>query len=261
MKAIWKGALSFGLVHIPVRLYPAVSRHQLHFRLLHKKCKSPVRYKKFCPACKLDLEEEDIVKGYEYQKDKFVLLDDDELSETQAAQENIQIKSFHALSEIDPVYFEKTYFLDAPGGGAKAYGLLLQALTEKGTVAVASFQLRSKNSLCLVRPYGALLSLTTLLYADEIRSPEELSSGPVQATEEELKMAHVLIDELTEPFQPEKYNDEQQLAMEKIISQKLKGQEVVEAPAPGTGQVIDLMEALRESVEATHSTKKRARKK
>lgn len=259
MKAIWKGAVSFGLVHIPVRLYPATSRNEIHFRLLHKACRSPVRFKRFCPACQQDLEEGQITRGYEYQRGKFVLLDGEELAGTNPQREHIQIQSFHSLAEVDPIYYDKTYYLEAADGGVKAYSLLRQALAEKSAVALALFQLRTKNSVCLVRPFADnLLTLTTLFYATEVRSTEEFSSGQVQVAPEELKMAYTLIDNLTVPFQPEKYDDEQRIAMEKLIAEKLKGEDVVQAPV-ATAQVIDLVEALKASVEATKPTKKRAR--
>jgi DNA end-binding protein Ku len=261
MKAIWKGALSFGLVHIPVRLYPAISRGEIHFRLLHKECRSPVRFKRFCPACNRDLEEEEIIRGYEYQRGKFVLLEGEELSAAISRRDNIQIQSFHNLSEVDPIYFDKTYYLEAQEGGQRAYSLLREALAQRNTVALALFQLRTKDSLCLVRPFAHnLLALTTVFYADEVRSIEEFSSGRIQAEPQELAMANTLIENLTAPFQLEKYSDQKQQAMEKLIEEKLKGEELTEAPVPATGQVIDLVEALKASVEATGKPK-RARKK
>ena len=259
MRAIWKGALSFGLVHIPVRLYSATSPQKLSFRQLHKKCHSPVRYKKFCPTCQRELAEEEISRGYEYQKGKFVLLEDEELAQTSQDHENIQIKAVHAQTEVDPIYFDKTYYLEASEGGVKAYSLLRQALLDKSAFALALIKLRTKSTLCLVRPYGdTLLSLTTLFYADQIRSSEEISHSLTETVPEELKMAHSLLDNLSASFQPEKYSDEERQAIEELIEKKLAGESIAVAP-PSEGKVIDLVEALKASVEATKP--RRTRKK
>lgn len=260
MRAIWTGALSFGLVHIPVKLYPAIASQKISFRQLHQACQTPIRYQKVCPTCRKELAEEEIQKGFEYQKGKFVLFEPEELERANPKRENIQIQAFHKSKEVDPLYFDKSYYLEATAGGTKAYRLLVEALESKEAVALALFQLRTHESLCLVRPTDGLLTLTTLFYAQEVRKSDQFLKSREETTEGELEMAKTLIDNLSRPFQPEEYENQEQAVLMELVEKKLKGEEIATAPQI-SGQVIDLVEALKASVEATAKPKKRTRKK
>lgn len=257
MHSLWKGAVSFGLVHVPVRLYTATESKDLKFRFLHRECHTPVRYEKVCPTCGREVAPEEIVRGYEYEPGRFVLIEDEDLARLPAAEgRSIDILDFVDLGEVDPIYFEKAYYLEPQPGGEKPYALLRQAMQETGKVAVARVALRARYSLALIRARQDILVLESLFYPDEVRSTEGLAGigAPVNLHPNEIKMANTLISNLASPFEPGKYDDEYRQELLKLVEQKVAGQEVAAAPtaaaAAPTGQVIDLMEALRASIAA-----------
>jgi DNA end-binding protein Ku len=248
--------ISFGLVAIPVKVYTAHDTGgDLRFNLLHKPpCGSRLRQQYVCVKEDVVVPREDMVKGFEVAKDQFVLFEPDEL---QAIEEPptqaIEIAEFLPLAAVDPVYFEKTYYLAPDKGGNKPYALLQQALAESSRCAVGRWAARGKQYLVLLRVVDGVLTLQQLHYANEIRRPEAIEVGKVAVGEAELKLARQLIDsQATETFRPEAYEDDVRKRVEQAIKQKVEGEEVRVAearPVAGGGQVIDLMEALRRSLE------------
>lgn len=261
MRALWRGAISFGLVNIPVRLYAATERKDLKFSYLHEPCKTPIRYRKYCPTCVREVEMDEIVRGYEYEKGQYVIMNEEDFERVPVATtRTVDIVDFVSLAEIDPIYFDKTYFLEPGEGGQKAYALLRKAMTESGRIALAKVAIRAKETLAAVRVYDdRLLVMETMFWPDEIRSYAELTGidEHPHLHEKEVQMAEMLISNLATDFQPEKYTDEYRQALLDIIRSRIEGQEVYRAAAPQPEKVIDLMEALRASVKLAEEQRAR----
>lgn len=259
MHTVWKGAISFGLVNIPVRMFTATEDRDIRFRYLHKTCNTPLKYKKFCPSCNMDVAEDDIVRGYEYEPGHFVILTEADFESVIEASNNrsIEILDFVNLSEIDPVYFDKTYYLSPQETGAKAYNLLRQAMNDTGKIAIAKVNIRSKETLAALRVYKNALVMETLFYADEVRPAEQIPGLPAvtETNEKELDIAVKLIDNLTAKFEPEKYTNEYKTALTALIQKKVEGKEIKVAPEAPKQNVIDLMEALKASLQETKKKK------
>lgn len=259
MHTVWKGAISFGLVNIPVRMFTATEDKDLKFRYLHKNCNTPLNYKKFCPNCNVNVAEDDIVRGYEYEPGHFVILTEADFESVKGAakSKSIEILDFVNLSEIDPVYFDKTYYLSPQDTGSKAYNLLRQAMNDTGKIAIARVTIRSKETLAALRVYKNALVMETLFYAEEVRSTEQIPGLPEvsQTNEKELDIAVKLIDNLTAKFEPEKYTNEYNTALTELIQKKVEGKEVRVAPEAPKQNVIDLMEALKASLQETKKKK------
>lgn len=254
MRSIWRGAISFGLVHIPVRLYTATEDRDVKFRLLHGPCGTPIRYRRYCETCDREVEHDELVTAFEYERGQFVVVTEEEKEAIPLPQSRvISILDFVDLQQIDPIHFARSYFLEPAEGGLKAYALLRRAMADTGRVAVAKVVLRSKESLAAVRVYGRALVVETMHFADEIRSPEALAgiAEEPEFHENELQMASTLISNLTSDFAPEKYTNEYRRALLELIEDKVAGREIVRAPEPEREKVIDLVEALRKSVELT----------
>jgi DNA end-binding protein Ku len=253
--SIGSGTISFGLVSIPVRLYPAASSQGVSFNLLHAKCGSRIKQQRFCPACNEVVEREGLIRGYEFSKDQYVQLTDDELKALEGeASKAIEIAEFVPLAKVDPIYFEKSYYLGADKGGEKAYRLLTEAMNKAGKVALAKFVLRGKENLVLVRPAEKGLMLHTMYFADEVRNFDEIEKGEsAKITDAETELAIRLIKELSnEEFNPAQYEDEYRQRVLELVNRKVEGEEItVSAPQPQRAQVIDLMAALKESLEKT----------
>ncbi len=252
MRAIWKGAVSFGLIYVPVKLYAATEQKDIKFNYLHEKCKTPVQYRRFCPNCQTEVPMEEIVRGYEYEKGKYVILGAEDFGQEAptGAGKNVEILDFVDLAEIDPVYYEKAYYLAPGDGGAKVYELLRKAMEETNKVAVARVVIRSRESLAALRVSGGTLVMSTMHYPDEIRQAGVLPEMNYQVTlhDNEVKMAVNLINNLSAEFRPEKYTDTYRQKLMEVIQSKITG-EAVEIPVrPETGKVVDLMEALRASI-------------
>ncbi|WP_169087455.1 Ku protein [Paenibacillus sp. PL91] len=255
MHTVWKGAISFGLVHVPVKMFTATEDKDVHFRQIHKTCGMPISYVKTCPHCEEEVKPEDIAKGFEYEKGKFVLFNEEELEAMKPESARvIQILDFVDLTDIDPLYFQKAYYLSPDMAGSGAYSLLLEAIRQTGKIGIAKISIRSKSSLAAIRAVGNCLCMETMHYPDEIRSLTEVPNLPEQAVvnDKELQMAKQLIEQLSEPFQAEKYTDDYRAAMLEAISHKIAGESVdkVSAPSAGRTNVIDLMSALQASLEA-----------
>ena len=262
MRTLWKGAISFGLVHIPVRVYPATESKGIKFRYLHRECQTPVRYVKWCPACGREVAPEEIVNGYEYQKGQFVIMEDEDLERLPAAESKVvDIVDFVDLAEIDPIFYDKTYYLEPAEGGAKPYALLRRAMLETGRIAIARVAIRTRQSLAAIRVFDRrVLAMETMFWPDEVRSYAELEAlGPGAGEpvfhENEVRMADMLVGSLTAPFEPAKYTDDYRAALRQVIEAKVEGRQVFEYREPETAKVIDLMEALRASVEAAQAAR------
>ncbi len=252
MRAIWKGAVSFGLIYVPVKLYAATEQKDIKFNYLHEKCKTPVQYRRFCPNCQTEVPMEEIVRGYEYEKGKYVILGAEDFGQEAptGAGKNVEILDFVDLAEIDPVYYEKAYYLAPGDGGAKVYELLRRAMEETNKVAVARVIIRSRESLAALRVSGGTLVMSTMHYPNEIRQATVLPEMNYQVTlhDNEVKMAVNLINNLSAEFRPEKYTDTYRQKLMEVIQSKITG-EAVEVPVrPETGKVVDLMEALKASI-------------
>ncbi|HEY6475742.1 MAG TPA: Ku protein [Polyangia bacterium] len=246
--------ISFGLVSIPVRLYPATqSKAGVSFNLLHKKCGSRLKQQYVCPRDGEQVSRDDMVKGYEFSKDQYVTFTPDELKALEEkATQSIDIDAFVPLSAIDPIYFERPYYLGPEKGGDKAYLLLAEAMRETGRAALARYAARGKQYLVMLRPApdGRALILQELLYADEVRPMSEVPLPDGEAREAELKLAKQLIDQIaSETFEPSKYHDEVRERIQADIERKVQGHDISEsAPAPEPARIIDLMAALKASL-------------
>jgi DNA end-binding protein Ku len=255
--------LSFGLVAIPVRIHTATHSENVSFHLLHNKCGSRVRNQHYCPVCNIVVERDDLVRGFQHAKDQYVPVTDEELESLEAeANNNIDLKQFIPLTSVDPVYFENTHYLGADKGGEKPYRLLADAMAKSGRVAIAELVSRGKEQLVLIRPYRNGLVLHTMYHADEVREFQQVPKGDkVKVSEKEVELGVGLIDRLTsEGFNPQNYKDEYRIRVLAMLDEKSKGKEVtISAPAPERGgKVVDIMEALKRSMERIPAKKKPA---
>lgn len=253
MRPLWKGAVSFGLVYVPVKLYAATEDKDIRFNYLHEKCKTPVQYRRFCPYCQAEVPMEEIVRGYEYEKGKYVVFKEEDFEQLSGAggRKNIEIMDFVDLTEIDPIYYAKAYYLAPGDGGAKVYELLKRAMHETGKVAVARVVIRSRENLAALRVSGNTLVMSTMHYPDEIRQAGALPelNYRVDLHENEVKMAVSLISSLSAEFRADKYTDTYRQELMEMIQAKIAG-EAIEMPAkPEAGKVVDLMEALKASID------------
>jgi DNA end-binding protein Ku len=256
-RSIWTGAITFGMISIPVKLYGATQNKDLSFNLLHDECKSRLRQKRWCPVHDREVTNDEIVRGYEYAKDQYVVIGEQDLEELPVpSKHTIVLTSFVKQDDVDPIYYETSYYLEPEQVGLKPYALLIRALKQKQVSAVAKIALRNRERPCILRPSGPGMVLETLYYPDEIRAADQPSAPDVLVSQPELNMAFSLIDMLEEPFQPEKYTDEYRAAMLRLIEAKVNGNEVVETPAPAApAPTGDLMAALKASLEAARKSK------
>lgn len=255
MHTVWKGAISFGLVHVPVKMFTATEDKDVHFRSIHKECGTPVSNVRTCTHCNKEVSLDEISKGFEYEKGKFVLFNEEELEAIKPeTAKTIQILDFVDLTDIDPLYFQKAYYLSPDQSGGGAYSLLLEAIKQTGKIGIAKISIRSKSSLAAIRVVENCLCMETMHYPDEIRSLAQVPNlpGQVNVNEKELTMAKMLIEQLSEKFEPEKYTDDYRVAMLDAIQHKVAGEsvDIVTSPAAGRTNVIDLMSALQASLEA-----------
>ena len=264
MRAMWKGAIAFGLVNIPIELFSATRDHRPRFRLLHAKDESPVHYERVCQSEGKPVAWEDLVKGYEYEKGQFVILTKDDFK-TAALEKSktIDILDFVDPDEIDERYFETPYYLQPAKGAERAYALIREALKESGKVGIAKMILRDAQHLAAVEAIGDALVLTMMRFADELASLDDFKFPRAEGIRPaELKMAMQLIDNLSAKWQPDKYTDEYRDNLLAIIQAKLKGKKprLQERETPQGAEVVDLMERLRASLEGKGKGKTAARK-
>jgi DNA end-binding protein Ku len=254
-RTIWKGSLSFGLVNVPVGVYPATQDKSIHFNQFERGTSDRIRYKKINERTGEEVESKDIVKGVDLGGGEYVILSDDELASAEPDRSRyIEITDFVSLDEIDPVYYNTTYYLAPEGEAAgKAYALLRQAMQESGKVAIATFVMRNKEYLVAIRPEADVLALETMFFADEVRSPtNELPNlpGSEVTTEQELQMANLLIGSMESEWEPQRYHDTHREKVQALIEEKAQGKTIAIAKAPQATKVVDLMEALSASIKA-----------
>ncbi|QOY34801.1 Ku protein [Anaerobacillus isosaccharinicus] len=264
MHTMWKGSISFGLVHIPIKLYSATENKDIKLRMIHKECNSPIKYERTCPVCDKEVDNAEIVKGYEYEPGKFVLLEADDLEKIELEQnKSVEIIDFVKLEEIDPIYFNRSYFMGPNDNGQKAYMLLKQAMEKSGKIGVAKITIRSKQHLAIVRVYKNSLVLETIYFPDEVRNVDQVPGVPenVELSEKEMETAIQLIEQLTTQFEPEKYTDDYRTALMDLIQAKITGNEVKTSKETPQANVVDLMEALQASIDQTAPKKRKTTRK
>ncbi len=244
-----KSVITFGMVAIPIAMYVATQDNDIHFNQLHKEDNSRIRYKKTCAHCGKEIGASDIVKGFEYDEDKYVVVTDEEIEKAKTEKEkSIQILHFAQLNQISPVYYEKTYQAVPEAGGEKAFELLRAALMAEQKVAIGKAVLGTKDTLMAIIPREDGILISTMFYADDIRELPKQYAKP-EVSEQEMSMAKVLINSMDTPFDPAKYQDEYQAKLRALIETKISGREIVAAQGEGPAKVIDLMEALKASIE------------
>jgi DNA end-binding protein Ku len=267
-RAIWKGSISFGLVNIPIALYPATRREELKFRLLRKSDLSPVNYKRVAEKDGKEVPWDQIVKGYEYEKGKYVVLRDEDFERVDLeATQTVDIQDFVDQEEIDPMFFYKPYYLEPQKGGDKAYALLRDALKDSGKVGIAKVVIKTRQYLAGVKPEDGALVLELMHFADELADPDKLHvPKKTDAGKREMNMARSLIDSMTSKWKPEKYKDDYREALMEVIEERVEagGKEIEEKPrkAPKPTKVIDLVSVLQKSLEqsgAKQKTKSKSR--
>ena len=260
--SVWKGYLTFGLISIPIRLFPAARSERIGLNQLHKVCHSRIRMPLFCPTCNRMVERSEIVKGYEYDKDQYVLFDEEELDKIEPeSARTMEILEFVKMQEIDPLYYDASYYLTPEDAGTKAYELLLKAMEDSGYAAIAKLSMHQREHIVVIRPRANGMALHTMFYANEIRPVAEYARPEkAEPKEQEKKLAMQLIESLAAHFEPSKYRDEYQESMRAMIAAKQQGQEVTEAPHAKLAPVIDLMAALKKSL-AEKATSASAAKK
>jgi DNA end-binding protein Ku len=255
-RSIWSGAISFGLVNVPVKLYSAVSRKTVRFNQLNSKTGNRIQQKRVDPETGDEVAYEDIVKGFELTRDRYVVLTPEELDALDPERtRTIDIEDFVDLADIDPIYYDHPYWLVPDKGAAKAYGLLLEAMRDEDKVAIARVVLRSKEQLVAIRPAGNGLMMETMLFADEVVPPDEIEELPTEkelkVSDRELRMARQLIESLSSEFEPGRYTDEYREKVMDLIERKAQGEEIAVQPeAPKAERVPDLMAALEASLAA-----------
>ncbi|HZT91560.1 MAG TPA: Ku protein [Gaiellaceae bacterium] len=271
MRTTWNGSVSFGLVNIPVGLAPATKpaarQSDVSFRMLHRECGTPIKQKRWCPVHERDVESDELVRGWEVAKGQFVTIEDADLEaiEQHDTSRSIEISQFVRLDEVDPIYFDRTYFLVPAGAEAqrRPYVLLLEAMKEAGVAALGRFVLAGKEKLCLIRPLGEALALETLFVAEDVKDHSEIDEAVAasEVREPELDLAKQIISSLSAPFTPEALRSEYREHLRELLEAKLAGQELRAPAEPEPTPVVDLMEALRASVAASKKTKPEAAKK
>ena len=259
MRAIWKGSISFGLVYIPIAVYPATREEKISFRQLRKSDHSPIKYKKVAEVDAKEVPAAEIVKGYEYERGHFVIMNEEDFAKVKIeSTHSIDITDFVDLGQVDPKFFYKPYFLEPQKGGEKAYSLLHKALSGTGKIGIAKVVISNREHLASVKPDGLFLVLELMHFSNEILKPDELNNGANGAiNDRELKMAQTLIESMSAPWEPEKYKDEYRDAVLELIEQKAQNKEIAgKAPAaPRTTNVVDLVKVLQESLARNQSLK------
>lgn len=250
--SIWTGTVSFGLVSIPVKVFSATSSHDISFNLLHNKCKGRINLQNWCPQCEEVVPRSDLIKGYQYEKDTYVTVEEEDLSSVRPeSSSNMDILQFIEIAEVDPVYFEKTYYLGPDKGSKKTFALLTRAMEQTKRAAIGKLVMRNHEYLALIRPGMKGLVMHLMLYADEIRENENIVTDDTDLKDKEVQLARELINNLTEPFDPSQIKSDYVAAMEEMLESKIKGRKLTVVTPKEKPKVIDLMEALQMSVKQT----------
>ncbi len=252
----YKGAITFGLVYIPINLTLGIKEHDIGFNMLEKKTKSRVKYKKTCVDCNdKEVKNDDIVKGYQYEKDKYVIFTDEDFEKIKTPKDkNITIEQFVNLDEIDPIYFDKAYYVK-PVGATKAYQVLLKAMESQNKAGIAKTVLGTKETLLTLRVRDGKMLVNTLFFHSELQQAPEIEKS--KTTKQEVDLAKNLIEQMSAPFEPEKFKDEYHIRLKKAIKQKINGNEIVESKQEKQpAKIINLMEALQKSLQTPQRKKK-----
>jgi DNA end-binding protein Ku len=250
-RALWTGAISFGLVNVPVRMYSAVQEQDLRFHFVHEKDGSRIGYVKVCKAEEKPVPDDEIVKAYEFKKGEYVFMEDEDFEAAKVdGLRTIEIEDFVPYDDIDPIYFEKTYFLGPQDGSEKVYALLAKAMTESGLAGIARYVMRDRENLGCLRIRDGVITLERMYFADEIRPSDELKPGRVKVDAKELEMAEQLIERFSGSWKPDKYEDTYRERLLEIVKAKRKGKEIHAEPEAEHEEPKDLMDALRASLEA-----------
>ena len=259
----WKGFLSFGLISIPIRLSPAARTERISFNQLHKVCHTRLKQPLFCPTCNRMVERNEVEKGYEYEKDQYLLFTEEELEKIEPeSARTMEILEFVKVDEIDPLYFDASYYVAPEEAGARAYHLLLEAMNKSGYAGIAKVTMYSREYIVIIRAAKNGLTLHTMFYANEIRSASEFGNiDKTELKEQERTMAVQLIENLSAPFQPEKYHDTYQEGLKMLIAAKAEGQDVVAPPHISQPAAVDLMAALKQSLSQSQTKKPATEKK
>ncbi len=258
-RAIWSGSISFGLVNVPVRMYSAIDEQDLHFHYVHEKDASRIGYEKVCKAEGKPVPADEIVKAFEYEKGEYVYMTDEDFEAAEAHNlKTIDIRDFVPYDDIDPIYFERTYYLGPQENAEKVYALLVQAMERAGLAGIAKYVMRDKQHLGCLRVREGVVTLEKMYFADEIRPLEGIAPGRVDVDERELEMAGQLVESFSGPFRPEKYDDTYRDALCEIIRAKRAGKETHVPEVEEPERAPDLMEALRASLEAAQRRRPRA---
>jgi DNA end-binding protein Ku len=251
-RAIWSGAISFGLVNVPVRMYSAITEHKLHFHYMHQPDDGPIGYQKICKREDKPAPDREIAKAFEYRKGEFVYMDDEDFEAARVeGYKTIDITDFVPYEQIDPIYFAKTYYLGAQEGAEKVYSLLVKAMERSELAGIAKFVMRDRQYLGCLRVRDGTITLEQLYFADEVRPVDDVKPGQVRVGKRELQMAEQLIDSFADDWQPEKYRDTYRDALCAAIEAKRKGEEVHRPAEPVEEEPTDLMAALRASIDAS----------
>jgi DNA end-binding protein Ku len=249
--SIWKGHLTFGLVSVPVRLFTAARSESLSFNQLHKQDNSRIKQVIYCQAEDKPIPRDEIVKGYEYEKGKYVVIQDEDIKKVAPKTATVmEIQEFVKAADVDPVYLESSYYMAPDEGGEKPYALLFEALKETKYYAVAKIAMHNREHIVIVRPGERGMVLHTMYYADEVRSSEEFRTDTSKVSEREMNLAKMLVESLAADFDPGKYHDTYRDNLRKMIEARVEGHKVVETPEAHIAPVIDIMEALKKSLEA-----------
>lgn len=250
-RAIWTGAVSFGLVNVPVRMYSAIGEHDLHFHYVHAPDGSRIGYEKFCKLEDKPVPDDEIVKAFEYERGEYVYMSDEDFDAAETeGYKTIDIRDFVPYDDIDPIYFEKTYYLGPQEGSERVYALLVRAMEQAGLAAIAKYVMRDRQNLGCLRVRKGAITLEKMYFADEIRPLDGIAPGDVAVDERELEMASQLVDRFSGAFEPDRYEDTYRDALCEIIERKRKGKEVHAEPPSRPSETTDLMDALRASLAA-----------
>ena len=261
-RAIWTGTISFGLVNVPVRMYSAIDETDLHFHLVHEPDGGRIGYQKVCKAENEPVPDDEIVKAYEVKKDELVVLTEEDFAAAKSeGVKTIEITDFVPYEEIDPIYFERTYFLGPQDGGEKVYGLLREAMEQTGLAAIGKYVMREKQHLGCLRIREGVITLERMFFHDEIRAVKEIAPRKTKVPKAELELATALIDQFKSSFEPERYEDTYRAALLKLIKAKQKGETITAVPAAEDEEPADLLAALKASVEAAKKGKGSVRSK
>jgi DNA end-binding protein Ku len=252
--AVWKGALTFGLLAVPIRLYTAARSERLNLHQLHKDCHTRLKQRLYCPTCHRQVDRSEVVRGYEYEPGKYVVVSDEEIKKiTPRSSKTMEIAAFVKQEEIDPIYFDSSYLVLPEKESEKAYALLLKTLEDTKRVAIATVTMHQREYTVFIRPRNHGLTLHTMYFANEIREVAGYgeSDKNIKLKPQEIKLAEQLVETLSQEFKPERYHDTFQEKLKELMAAKQKGKTIVEEQAPARAPVIDMMEALKRSLQKT----------